>query len=73
MDLIPAVLQGSVDAIQRYQKMSSEMWAPEGYIRDICAVYIHEKFGVPVSTEVSCNYFKALWGVGVRRIHTVVQ
>jgi len=43
--------------------MSSEMWAPEGYIRDMCAMYIHQQFEVPVSIEVSHNYFKAIWGL----------
>ena len=43
--------------------MSSEMWAPEGYIRDMCAMYIHQQIGVPVSIEVSLNYFKAIWGL----------
>ena len=59
--LLPQFCRCSVDAIKQYKMMSSEMWAPEGYIRDLCALYIHQKLKVPVSIEVSHTYFASLW------------
>jgi hypothetical protein len=37
------------------------MWAPEAYIRDMCAMYIHQQLKIPVSIEVSHRYFEELW------------
>lgn len=61
MDFTSALLRGSERAVGQYNEMSSAMWAPEGYIRDMCAMDIHQQLGIPVSTELPCRYFKELW------------
>jgi hypothetical protein len=66
MDLTSTLLQGSERAVRQYREMSSAMWAPEGYIRDMCAMHIHQQFKIPVSIEVGRRYFKALWGLDLK-------
>jgi hypothetical protein len=66
MDFTSALLRGSEHAVRQYNEMSSAMWAPEGYIRDMCAMYIYQQLKMPVSTELGRRYFEALWGLDLR-------
>jgi hypothetical protein len=67
MDLTSALLKGSEYAVRQYNKMSSMMWAPEGYIRDMCAMYVHEQHQsycrILVTDGVRRQLFEtAIWG-----------
>jgi hypothetical protein len=66
MDFTSALLRGSEHAVRQYNEMSSAMWAPEGYIRDMCAMYIHQQLKIPVSIELGRGYFEALWGLDLK-------
>jgi Sigma-70, region 4 len=66
MDFTSTLLQGSERALRQYNEMSSAMWAPEGYIRDMCAMHIHQQLKIPVSIELGRGYFEALWGLDLK-------
>ncbi len=54
---------GCIAAIQQYAQMAGKLRAPEGFIRDLCAVHVHQRTGQRIITEHRRRDLTALFGI----------